>query len=109
MTIRYGARRYELCAESGRWRADACIAATIAALSGIRFVMLDRVDINSLPNRAKLMRWLAGSVKAGILDGAVVLGTFKAPPVGLPPDYFESVWVESGRIAVPEIARAAAA
>lgn len=97
MVIRYGGRRYELLAESGKWRADACIAAMIAAVSGTRYIMLDRIDVNSIQNRQKLLRWLGTEVRAGTLDGACLLGTLKAPPTGLPADLYTTAWLEHGK------------
>lgn len=104
MTIRYGGRRYELLAESGKWRADACIAAMIAAVSGTRFIMLDRIDVNSIPNRQKLLRWVGTAVRSGRLDGACLLGTLKAPPTGLPPQLFTTAWLENGKTVAPATA-----
>lgn len=97
MTIRYGGRRYELLAESGKWRADACIAEVIAVISGTRFIMLDRIDVNSIPNRQKLLRWLGTSVRSGRLEGACLLGTLKQPPTGLPETLYSTAWLEQGR------------
>lgn len=99
MTIRYGGRRFDLLSESGKWRADACLAAMIAIIGKSRFVMLDRIDINSLVNRAKLLRWIGTAVRSGDLDGAVLLGTLKTPPTGLPQQLFQSVWLDAGRVA----------
>ncbi len=99
MTITAGGRRYELLSESERWRADANIAAMIATISGFRFVMLDRIDVNSIPNRQNLLRWIALEVRNGTLDGALLLGTLKSPPTGLPPALFATSWIEAGRVA----------
>lgn len=108
MTIRSGGRQYGLLSESEQWRTNACIAAMIAIVSGIRFVMLDRIDVNSIPNRSKLLRWIGTAVRAGKLDGAVLLGTLKAPPTGLPAAIFTTAWLESGKNISPAALSAAA-
>lgn len=96
MTIRCGGRRYELCSESQKWRADAAVAAMIASVSGLRFIVLDRIDMNSIRNRMALLKWLHAAVSEGFLDGAVLLGTLKEAPKGLPAATFTSYWLERG-------------
>jgi hypothetical protein len=96
MTIRYGTRRYGLLAKSGQWRCDACLTVMVAVESGLRFVMLDGFDINSIQNRMKLMRWMHTAVRSGMLEGAALFGTMKAPP-DLPPATFTTAWLEGGR------------
>lgn len=102
MSIRVDGRHYGLWSESGRWRADAALAAMIAAQSGIKYVVLDRIDVLSLHNRGKLMKWLAVATRSGFLDGALVLGTLKAQPTGLPVQTFTTAWLENGRIAAQQ-------
>jgi len=99
MSIKIDGRPYGLWSESGRWRADAALAAMIAAQSGIRYIVLDRIDVLSIANRGKLMRWLATAVRSGFLDGALLLGTLKAEPAGLPTATFTTAWLEKGHVA----------
>lgn len=99
MSIKVDGRHYGLWSESGRWRADAALAAMIAAQSGIKYVVLDRIDVLSLHNRGKLMKWLAVATRSGFLDGALLLGTLKAEPTGLPTSTFTTAWLQNGRIA----------
>ena len=97
MTIRAGGRRFGLLAESGQWRANAMLSVMIAAMSGSRFVMLDRVDVNSVQHRVKLLTWLDKCANgADLLDGALLMGTFKQQPTGLPPSY-TAAWLEGGK------------
>ncbi len=97
MTVRAGGRRFDLLAESGQWRANAMLAVMIAAISGSRFIMLDRVDVNSVKHRVKLLTWLDKCANgADLLDGALLMGTFKQRPTGLPPSY-TTAWLEGGK------------
>lgn len=68
-------RPYALLSESERWRVDAMLAVTLAELSGVGVVMLDRLDVLDLPARKQAIAWL------GELDlQVIVAGTLKAPP-----------------------------
>jgi hypothetical protein len=98
LTIRYGQRSYHELAKTGsaKWRCDAMLAAMVAAQSGIKFVMLDCIDINSIPNRLKLLRWIYTALQSGYLEGAVLYGTLKEPPK-VPAAAFQTVWLEGGR------------
>ncbi|MFW6369096.1 MAG: hypothetical protein ACOC0J_00760, partial [Myxococcota bacterium] len=91
MGVTVGGRPYRLVSESQRWRADAALADAIAHASGLGVLILDRVDVLDLPGRAALVRWLATLEH----DTALALGTFKAPPQGLP-EGVEAHWIEGG-------------
>ena len=41
-------------------------------------MVLDRMDVLDLPNRAKLIRWMLGV--AGDHDSILLIGTLKEPP-----------------------------
>ncbi|HFD86898.1 MAG TPA: hypothetical protein ENJ35_04385 [Gammaproteobacteria bacterium] len=60
MQVLADGRRYGLLSESARWRADAAIADAISHLSGLQLLILDRVDVLDLQNRAALMTWING-------------------------------------------------
>lgn len=105
MNITAGGRAYGLRSESEKWRADALIAATIAQLSGVKFVMLDRFDVLDLQGRAEALDWLADITEPGVLDSAIVLGTLKMLPQGL--DGIDGYWLENGTVGVAQEARAA--
>jgi hypothetical protein len=103
MAIRVGGRLYGLCSESARWRADAAIHEALATLGGAYFLVLDRVDVLDIPNRVKLIRWLTALAKENPWhdEGVIfVLGTFKAPPAGLPKDV-AVYWLEAGELTRP--------
>jgi hypothetical protein len=90
---RYGA---PFTCESNNWRADAMIAEAIAHLSGLKFVALDRFDVLDLKGRSELIGWLDELAYAGELDTALLFGTMKAIPAGLP-DTCQAVWLENGK------------
>lgn len=55
MQITIGGRAYALGSESVCWRADAAIADAVAVLSGVKVLVIDRMDVLDLPNRATFM------------------------------------------------------
>jgi len=83
MGLTFGHRPYALLSESEKWRADAQITAALAALSGVQFMALDRLDVLDLPGRSQAIGWLARLGADGIQT--LVLGTLKAPPARVPP------------------------
>ena len=95
MEILAGGRPYALLSESEKWRADAMIAAAIADLSGLRLLVLDRFDVLDGKGREDLIYWLDGMAADGVLDTALVFGTMKALPAGLP-ETISPVWIEGG-------------
>ena len=97
MTIRSSGRRYSLLSESEQWRADAMIAAAIAEISGARILMLDRFDVLDLPGREDLIVWLDTLTANGQLDTALIFGTMKAEPKGLPAS-IQTHWITNSSI-----------
>jgi len=99
MTIAYGERMdYRLLSESEKWRVDAAIAEAISHLSGMKIIVLDRFDVLDQPARGDLLAWLDVLAENKEIDTALVFGTLKEPPKGLP----ESIgvhWIEYGVIA----------
>lgn len=95
--VTFGGRLYGLLSESERWRCDALLAITIAKLSGLRFVCLDRYDVLDLPSRNQIVKLLLTRTQDGTLDTAIIAGTMKAPmertPAGM-----QAVWIEGGMI-----------
>lgn len=92
MAITFGGRPHRLLAESEQWRVDALIALAIAALSGIRFALLDRADVLDLEDRAALLYLLSDLVDEGELEQAIVAATLKSKPAQLPPHH-SAVWL----------------
>lgn len=88
-------RAYALLSESEKWRCDTVVALVIAQLSGLRMVVLDRFDVLDIPSRGKLLGMLVTMAKAGQIDSAIVCGTLKEKPAGLPPEV-NAVWIDKG-------------
>ena len=80
MVVRFGRRPYHLISESEQWRADLLLTMAIAQLSGIGFIVVDRLDILDLRSRQQVMNWLFGM--SDIIQ-VIVFATLKsAVPAG---------------------------
>lgn len=97
MQITIGGRAYALGSESARWRADAAIAEAVAVLSGVKVLVIDRMDVLDLPNRATFMGWIDAISNAGDIDTALICATLKDLPKGFP-DNWSLHWLENGVI-----------
>ncbi len=106
MCIRADGRPYALHSESEKWRIDAMISAAIASMSDIRIIMLDRVDVLEPAQRPMLIAWLNELCDQGELETALLYGTFKKRPTGLP-ETASVYWIENGEIREPELPIAA--
>jgi len=98
MAITAAGRPYQLLSESEQWRADAMIAQVVAEISGLKILMLDRVDVLDLKGRGQLFDWMDALAFNNIIDTALLFATLKALPEGLA-DTVTSYWVEGGEIA----------
>ena len=67
MTVTADGRAYALLSESEQWRADAMLAATIARLSDVRLLVLDRFDV--LDQQGRLPTGLPESTRAVWIEG----------------------------------------
>lgn len=97
MALTADGRPYALLSESEQWRVDALLTEAIAQLSGLRLLVLDRLDVLDLPGRSQALRWLHELAEAGELDTAILLATLKALPADLPAT-FRCHWLDGGRI-----------
>lgn len=95
MQVLAGGRPYALLSESEKWRADAMIAEAVSYLSGLRLLVLDRFDVLDLAGRADALEWLDALAEADEIDTALVFGTLKALPGGLP-DSMQAHWIDGG-------------
>ncbi len=95
MTLTAGGRPYALLSESEKWRADAMIAEAISNLSGIKLLVLDRVDVLDLAGRDDLLYWLDVLADTGQIETALLFATLKALPASLP-GTVSAVWIENG-------------
>ncbi len=106
MTIRADGRLYSLLSESEKYRADALIALTIAVLSESRIVFFDRFDVLDLKGRGDLLALLDDMATQREISTALVFGTLKKVPEGLPPTT-RAHWIEKGELYSARIAEAA--
>jgi hypothetical protein len=98
MEITAAGRAYALLSESEKWRTDAMIAVVVARLSGLKILMLDRVDVLDLPGRSALLGWIHGLVNAGDIETALLFATLKEFPRKLP-STMTAHWIEGGEVA----------
>lgn len=81
-----------LLSESERLRVGAALSIALADSSGLGFVVIDRFDALTAPNRERLAAAIEGGVQA------IVLGSYTEPPFG-----GEGVWwVEGGEVSSVE-------
>lgn len=108
MALTIGSRAYQLASESEQYRADAMMAEAVAHISGYRLLVLDRFDVLDLQGRADLIAWLDVLADNGEIETALIFGTLKALPAGLPAT-FEAHWIDAGVCAeeAPALAEAA--
>ena len=97
MAISIGQQPYALASESEQWRADAMLAEAIAHSSGLRLLVLDRVDVLDVHGRSDLLAWLDILADAGEIDSALLFATLKALPTGLPATV-HAEWIEAGEL-----------
>lgn len=103
MTITCDGRLYQLQSESYQWRADAMIAQVVAEISGLKMLMLDRVDVLDMRGRGELFAWLDMLVEYESLDSSILFATLKElPKPGALPESFAAYWVENGTISQPQ-------
>jgi hypothetical protein len=105
MRITFGGRPYPLLSESEQWRVDAALAEAVGHLTGVRLLVLDRMDVLDLPGRSSLVQWLNVLATAGEIDTALVFATLKSAPAGLP-SHFGAHWIANG-VSLPAMAEAA--
>lgn len=99
MTITCGAdsRAYNLLSESERWRADAMVAEAISFQSGLKLLVLDRIDVLDGKGRTDLLLWLDVLAEAGEIDTALLFGTLKSLPNDLPATV-GAEWINNGHV-----------
>lgn len=107
MGITCDGREYRMESESAQWRADAQIAEAVSHLSGLKTVVLDRIDCLDMTGRSDALGWLDMLADAGEIESAIVLGTLRSIPAELP-DTFQAVWLEKGAVVEREQEREAA-
>lgn len=93
MSITFGNRLLPLCSEAEQWLADAMLCEAIAFVSGLRMVILDRIDVLAPSKRGALIGW---AQELSATDGVqfILFGTLKNKPeiAGV-----KSYWVDEGK------------
>jgi hypothetical protein len=97
MEITAAGRPYALLSESEKWRADCLLALTIAKLSGLKLIVLDRFDVLDMQGRNDLIDLLDDAATSCDIETAIVAGTLKTAPTGMP-ETFDVAWIENGEI-----------
>jgi len=88
-------RPYNALSESEQWRVDAMIAEAISHISRLGLLVLDRFDMLDLKGRDDLVAWLDILAQDGEIETALIFGTMKSLPSGLPATV-SAYWIESG-------------
>lgn len=104
--VTYGGRLYGLLSESERWRCDAVIALTIATMSCLRLVLLDRFDVLDLPSRGHAIALIRAVTFDREIDSVVIAGTLKEQ-MAKTPEWLQAVWIDGGHIAGQDHQKAA--
>lgn len=97
MAITAGGREYRLLSESEKWRVDAMLAEAVAYLSNAKLLVLDRFDVLDLRGRQELLAWLDTLADTGEIATALIFGTLKALPQGLP-ETIDAHWLDAGTL-----------
>lgn len=98
MGITSNGRDYGLLSESEKYRADCMIAEAISHFSGLRLIVLDRVDVLDQLGRVDLIEWLSAWAADGDIESALLFCTLKEPPAAKF-DHADVFWIEDGKIA----------
>ncbi|HCR1227032.1 AAA family ATPase [Pseudomonas aeruginosa] len=104
--VTFGGRLYGLLSESERWRCDTTIALAIATISGLRLVLLDRLDVLDLPSRNQAIALMRAMTSDREIDSVIVAGTLKEP-MAKTPEWLQAVWIDGGHIAGQDHQKAA--
>lgn len=107
MEIMSGTRHYRMLSESEQYRADAMIAEAISHISGVKLLVLDRVDVLEPSGRGALVDWLDYLAESGEVETAILFATLKEPPL-IRYDHVDVVWLENGAVLVDKTALLAA-
>lgn len=78
LSIEYGGLPYGLCSESEQWRIDAAVSEALSYLSGVKFFVLDRMDVLHPEGRVACIKWLQQAQEDH--DSIIILATLKSPP-----------------------------
>ena len=94
MDVLVDGRPYALQSESSKWRADVALADAVAHLSGVRLLVIDRMDVLDLAGRSQFIGWM--QAVQNDYDSVLIFGTLKTAP-SLPAG-MQSYWIEKGEL-----------
>lgn len=97
MVIRVAGRAYSLSSVSAKWRVQAAMVEALAFITGEKTFMLDEVDVLDSANRMAFLKWMHTLATEGSIQTAIMIGTFKEPPVC--PPTFQVAWLAEGEYA----------
>lgn len=80
MAVSWNGFPYKMLGESHQLRVDVMLAVSIAILSGLKLVLLDRADAIVGADRSWLLGWLRDLCDAGTLDTAIVFMAMPKQP-----------------------------
>ena len=72
-------RPYALLSDSEKWRCDAMVAEAISHISGLKILMLDKMDVLDVEteSRNQLIDWICDIAEAGQIDTVLVFASLK--------------------------------
>ena len=94
MDVLVDGRPYALQSESSKWRADVALADAVAHLSGVRLLVIDRMDVLDLAGRSQFIGWM--QAVQNDYDSVLIFGTLKTAP-SLPAG-MQYYWIEKGEL-----------
>lgn len=95
MAITADGRIYGLMSESAQWRIDTLLAAMIAQISELKFMVLDRFDVLDQSGRGELFNMVLDLADMKLMDQVIICGTLKQALTGMPPEIGQ-VWITNG-------------
>ena len=104
MDVLGNGRPYGLLSESEKWRCDFLLAYAVAAISGLKFMLADRMDVLEVSARDAVINWMDVTANSGVQ--VIALGTFKQALRGLP-HTIETYWIQDGELVAEPQAQAA--
>ena len=107
MTIFEDGNLYNLSSKATRLLIDSVIAEAISYVSGIKFLMIDEIDLLDIPSRSAYLNWLVDIAESGQIETVLLFGTLKKLPLGLPYS-IHAYWLQDGVIADQDLKAEAA-
>lgn len=97
--INAGGRPYALLSESEKWRTDCLLSEAISHISGLKFMIIDRMDVLDGTSRGDFFVWLSELALLNEIDTVLVMGTLKSEQAITVAKAFEKIsvhWMQDG-------------